>query len=144
VAVLAGMLGATLAAGCASSVSVEPVRNPPAACTAGLTALPDRLAGHDGREVSPLGAARAYGNPPIVVRCGVDRPPGYDATQECFQIDDVGWYTETAQGGTIFTSVWARPRVEVRVPSGYTPTSDPVVDATRAVQGRLAHPGCPS
>jgi hypothetical protein len=125
-------------------VAVTAVPSPPAACTAVLAALPATLDGHQRRDVTEpaRSSARAWGDPAIVVRCGVDRPASYTPTGDCLVIDDIEWYVEPATGGTIFTVVGADPRVEVSVPAAYSPPSDVLVDVGNAIAATIRHPTC--
>jgi Protein of unknown function (DUF3515) len=109
-----------------------------------LAALPTTIDGHERRTVTTAAraSARAWGDPAIVLRCGVGRPAGYTATGDCLVIDDIEWYVEPASGGTIFTVVGADPRVEVSVPAAYTPPADVLVDVGNAIAGTIKHPTC--
>ena len=72
----------------------------------------------------PLGAA--YGEPAIIVVCGVDVPDGFNETSACEEANRVGWYAPPEQYDdqsadvTIF-AVTYRPVVELRLPSDYRP-----------------------
>lgn len=78
-------------------------------CTRLLTALPDEL---DGGELGalerrqlvapvPAGAA-AWGEPPVVLRCGLDRPPDLTATSRLLAVSGVQ-FLDIARPGT---SAW--------------------------------------
>lgn len=123
---------------------MTPVDSPPASCDAVLAALPSTLGGHDRRTVTKdaRASARAWGDPAIVLRCGVARPASYTPTGDCLVIDDIEWYVEPATGGTIFTIVGADPRIEVSVPAAYTPPSDVLVDVGNAIAATIEHPTC--
>lgn len=125
-------------------VDVTPVDSPPASCAAVLAALPATIDGHDRRRVTKAAraSARAWGDPAIVLRCGVGRPASYTPTGDCLVIDEIEWYVEPATGGTIFTVVGADPRVEVSVPTADTPPSDVLVDVGNAIAGTIKHPTC--
>ncbi len=101
-----------------------------AACTAFVDALPATLAGEERREVEPpdaLGAA--YGDPAIVVTCGVDPPDGFDRlTSSCEVANGVGWYVPPEQfddqsADVTLTTPGFRPVVQVDVPGSYRPDS---------------------
>jgi Protein of unknown function (DUF3515) len=123
---------------------VPPVASPPASCAAVLAALPSVIDGHDHRLVTTAAraSARAWGDPAIVLRCGVARPANYTATGDCLVIDRIEWYVEPASGGTIFTIVGGDPRVEVSVPTAYTPPADVLVDVGNAIAATIRHPTC--
>jgi len=112
------------------SVSIQ---RPPgnAACAPLMDSLPDALLGLPRRDTSPADdQVRAWGDPAIVLRCGVDRPamlePASDAT--VFYIKDkaegngVLWLTDPNEqddgGPTIFTAVDRGAYVEVQIPRG--------------------------
>ncbi|GAB2695611.1 DUF3515 family protein [Thalassiella azotivora] len=116
---LAGALLATAAlAGCGTTVVVEaaPSATDPA-CAQVLAALTgaDELAGRERHEVSAQAAA-AWGDPPVVMRCGVE-PPG-PSTDGCVEAGGVDWVSrvDEATGGAVYTTYGRVPAVEVRVP----------------------------
>lgn len=109
-----------------------------AACTAFAEALPDTLAEQDRVEVEPADApAAAYGDPAIVVRCGVPEPEGFDLTASCETANGVGYYIPDEQYADqeldlTLTAAGYRPRVEVRVPADYRPNAGPAAMAVLA------------
>ncbi|MET9021159.1 DUF3515 domain-containing protein [Actinopolymorpha sp. NPDC004070] len=128
-----------LAAGCGEpTVRVEPPHptgTAEAACRRLFTALPTKVLGESARVVQPSsGNAAAWGDPPILLRCGVDRPAKLRAASECLVIDGVGWFSERATRGYIFTTVGRDAYVEVSVPTAYQPPSNALVDVAEAVR----------
>jgi hypothetical protein len=135
---------------CSGSVDVEvPALDAEqrAACQALLEALPERLedVGEDG--LDPVGTdpadapAAAYGDPAVVVTCGVPRPEAYDRFAICQEIDGVGWFAPEEQIGdepteVTLTAVGYRPRVQVVVPAEYWPMGAPSVTAALAAPVR--------
>lgn len=102
------------------------------------------MEGLGGRDTSPSAPdVRAWGDPPVVLRCGVGRPADYDPTAECTQVNGVGWYRQAATGGAIYTATWAAPRIELSLPARYPP-ADFLVDVSNAITGHVAHPACPN
>ncbi|WP_235856867.1 DUF3515 domain-containing protein [Occultella glacieicola] len=117
-------------AGCATPVTLEPA--PTASepvCADVLIALPDTLAGADRRSTTSQ-ASRAWGDPPITLRCGVT-PPG-PTTDRCItaEADDgstVDWVvadladddTGSESGSWTFTTYGRTPAIEVVVPVEY-------------------------
>jgi len=95
------------------------------ACAAFVDALPAELAGEERGEVTPDDApAAAYGDPAIVVECGVAAPEEFDATAQCEVVNDVGWYLPPDQyddpdADLTITAVGFRPRVAVLLPADY-------------------------
>jgi hypothetical protein len=102
-----------------------------ATCRTLVDTLPDQVADEERREVDGDFAA-AYGDPPIVVRCGVPRPE--ELMTNCTTVNGVDWYTrETDSGLTVFT-VGRQPTVEVRIPADYgTTTGAALVDVAGPV-----------
>jgi hypothetical protein len=125
-----------LLSGCAGTVQV-PEPTPDAAdratCEAVLAALPDQVLESTTRPTRPGVLSRAWGDPAIVLRCGVPAPPGLTPTSECVEVDGVGWFREQAEGGTLFTTIGRATSVEVGVPASYAPEVDVLVDLAAAV-----------
>ncbi len=99
-----------------------------AACDAFVADLPDTLNDEARVEVEPaedpLGAA--YGDPPIVVTCGVDEPEGFGEGSSCEVANGVGWYLpdeayDDQSLDLVLTAAGYRPRVEILVPAEYRP-----------------------
>ena len=97
------------------------------ACEAFAADLPGSLAEQEQVEIEPADApAAAYGDPAIVVRCGVGTPDGFDLTASCEIVNGVGWYMPDEQYtdqdlDQTLTAAGYRPRVEIRVPSEHRP-----------------------
>lgn len=126
-----GVLGVLVVAGCGSGPVELPLPDLDAAdlaaCRAFTDALPATLAEEPRVAVQPedaLGAA--YGDPVIVVRCGVPVPAEFDETASCEEFDGVGWYVPPEQlddqsADVTLTTPGYRPVVEVSVPGIYRP-----------------------
>ena len=102
------------------AVDVPPVTvEADAACPALMSALPLELAGERSRPVrsnSPF--AYAWGDPPVVLICGVDRPAGFVATSGLIQIDAVQWYVDDSAPDTVvWTAVDRAVYVQLSIPS---------------------------
>jgi hypothetical protein len=114
-------------------------------CNAFLRDLPRRLDGHEARKVNPAAAlGRAWGDPAIVVRCGVDVPDDFDDTAHCEVANGVGWFVPDEQiddqdSDLVFTAAGYRPVVSVDVPHDYRPEGSAAViaDLADAVQEHL-------
>lgn len=97
------------------------------ACEAFVADLPPELADQEAVEVEPDDAlGGAYGDPPIVVRCGVEEPDGFGPGVPCEVANGVRWHIPTEQyddsaRDLTLTSAWTEPRVEVFVPQEYWP-----------------------
>ncbi|KGN28827.1 hypothetical protein N798_17475 [Knoellia flava TL1] len=106
--------------GCSSAVEVAPA---PLAngdvCRAAASAWPDEVGGKARREVSDAGAGTAYGDPPVIARCGV--PALGPTTDDCIEVDGLGWVAQALSDGTRFTTFGRDPAIEVLVPKDYAP-----------------------
>jgi hypothetical protein len=104
---------------------VLPVEVPPvtpeaeASCPALMGELPLDLVGEPSRRVqsdSPF--AYAWGEPPIVLVCGVDRPAGWVPGVSAIQINGVQWFVDTSDPeSTVWTTVDRPVYVQVRLPA---------------------------
>jgi hypothetical protein len=92
-----------------------------AACRTLAARLPTTLRDLAGRPVRPASVrTRAWGEPAVVLRCGVPRPAGYSLTaKNLFGINGVTWYVQQSPGRSVFTAVDRGVYVEVTVPSAY-------------------------
>ena len=102
-----------------------PVEVPPvtpeadASCPAVMGVLPLDLTGEPSRRVqsdSPF--AYAWGDPPIVLVCGVDRPAGFTVGTSATQINGVQWYVDTSDPDTtVWTTVDRPVYVQISLPA---------------------------
>ncbi len=129
------LAGAAVLAGAMAGCADEPVTldSPDvsatdlATCQAFLDDLPDTLAGQERRKVNPAAAlGRAWGDPAIVVRCGVGVPADFDETSHCDIADDVGWFVpdeafDDQEADLVLTAVGYEPVVELQIPHDYRP-----------------------
>jgi hypothetical protein len=88
-------------------------------CPALMADMPLELAGQASRRVdSDTPFAYAWGEPPTVLVCGVDRPEGFGAASGLIQINGVQWFVDTSDPDvTVWTTVDRPVYVEVQVPS---------------------------
>ncbi len=88
-------------------------------CPALMADLPLELAGEPSRRVdSDTPYAYAWGEPPTVLVCGVDRPDGFTVSSGLIQINGVQWFVDTSDPDvTVWTTVDRPVHVEVQVPS---------------------------
>lgn len=132
---------ATLLAGCGgvdiaeSSVSASER----AACTELVEALPDEVSDQPRRKTSgsPLGAA--WGDPAIVLTCGVGKPEDYDRFANCQTVNGVDWFVPEETVGdqsadVVLTTIGRTPSVELKVPASYRPPAAAMVDVSRAIR----------
>lgn len=77
--------------------------------------------------------AAAWGDPPIVLRCGVEKPVALTPNSRCDDIDGVGWFAEKQSDGWLFTTIGRDYFVSVDVPSDYAPAADALADLSDVV-----------
>jgi len=105
---------------------VEPAPTDQAACQSLVAALPDTLDGDGNSGRSQY--ASAWGDPRIVLTCGVPVPPTYQKTSEMMVMNGVAWFGEEQADGYLFTAVGRSPLVQVYVPDTHQPEVNPLVD----------------
>ena len=96
------------------------------ACPALLEALPSRVADQARRSVTGSTYAAGWGDPAIVLRCGVGNPKGFDRFSRCQHANGVDWFVPESVIGdqgedAVMTTVGRSPAVEVRLPARYRP-----------------------
>jgi Protein of unknown function (DUF3515) len=105
-------------------------------CPAVISHLPVVLDGRQSRpaqSVSPYVAA--WGDPPVVLRCGVPRPAAFVQTAELTVVNGVQWLAEPRKDATVWTAVDREVYVEVTVPAPYSGAA--VVDLSAALTQAL-------
>jgi hypothetical protein len=91
------------------------------ACAAVAPHWPAEVSGMAKRETSPSSPAlAAWGDPAVIARCGVAALA--PTSQECIEVDGVGWVASDLSDGTRFTTFGTDPAIEVLVPRDYEPT----------------------
>lgn len=135
---------ATLVAGCSRPVDVDPpspASSVESACQALLGDLPDTLAGQERRDIAPEGAlAAAWGDPAIVLRCGVDQPAAMSPDAQVVEVDGVTWLPEELTAGYVFTTYGRTAFVEVTVPDDYAPEGSVLVGLAGPVKQAVPQP----
>ena len=129
------LLGALLLAACSPGLGVDAY--PKAAgsevdCKALYADAPQKVAGQDSILVKD-DTAVAWGAPPIILRCGVEKPDALDRTSACYPVRGVDWFSETTSDGFVFTTIGRRFYVSVEVPKDYDPASDALADVAAAI-----------
>ncbi len=135
--------------GCGRQVAVEPAQQPPAICSDLIAALPETVDGAGRRPTTPVSpATAAWGEPPIVVRCGVAQPAALTSTSVLLEVDGIGWLPEPLAAGTLFTAVEfpdpepgegsVLPFVEVAIPQEYQSPGGIIADISAAITNDLA------
>lgn len=120
-----------------------PVAPPPAlaepaqrACQQLVAALPVALGDRPARPVrssSPYVAA--WGEPAVVLRCGVPKPAGFQPDSQVFEISGVRWFPVPRGASTVWTLV--DRSVYVEVTAATAEASDPVARLSTAVNRAL-------
>jgi hypothetical protein len=98
-----------------------------AVCQRVTNALPGSVAGQDRRHTQPAEAlGGAWGDPPIVLECGVGVPRGFTRTAACQEADGVGWFVpdravNDTSADVVMSTAGYRPVLQVTVPASYRP-----------------------
>lgn len=125
-----------------AAVTVAPPGGDPAAaaaCADLMAALPDHVADQAARTVvSDSTDVRAWGDPPIVLRCGVPAPAGFAAGSPTLVVNGVEWYVDEADPDqrTWTTVDRAGVYVEVAVPAA-EPGSTFIADLATTIAKKL-------
>ena len=127
----------TLSACGFGAVEVDPHDTQPGSadtCSDLLAELPDTVDDAVRRDVDPPSAAvAAWGEPPIVLRCGVAMPAAYRPDATLHDIDGVGWFAESGKGGQFFTAADREVLVEVAIPDDYAPEAAVLIDLAPSI-----------
>lgn len=125
-----------LVAGCSPGLDVDTYPTEPDTelnCRTMFADAPREVAGEDSILVDGDNAA-AWGAPPIILRCGVERPAFFDEDPPCDLIGGVDWVAEPTSDGFLFTTIGRRFYVSVEVPNAYDPASDALADLAEVVK----------
>lgn len=134
----AAICGVLALGGCGfGPVEVEPHDLEPGSsevCAALVEELPEVVDDAVQRDLDPSSeAAAAWGQPAIVLRCGVPMPAAYRPDSQLYEVDGVGWLAEDGDGGMFFTAADREVLVEVSVPDDYAPEADVLVDLAPSI-----------
>jgi hypothetical protein len=106
--------------GCSSIDVADPVGAGSALCRSAAAGWPTTVGGQQLRATSSSSAAvRAWGDPPIIARCGL--PPIGPTTDPCLDVSGIDWVAHQLTDGVRFTTYGRSPAIEVLVPSAYNP-----------------------
>jgi len=139
--VAAAALAGVLLTGCQGSDSVRVDTYPTTTssaldCAALLGDLPPKVAGQPRRLVDGK-IAGAWGDPPIILRCGVEKPASLKPTSPCHEISGVGWLAERQSDGYLFTTIGRKHYVSLEVPGDYAPEADALADVADLIARHL-------
>lgn len=122
-----------------SSVAAPGATTP--GCTALTAALPDTLGGlprrtiAQGEDPSLIGVA-GWGEPPVVLRCGVPTPAELTCTAALQVVDGVAWLPLSFGGDTTYFLVDRSVRVALTVPGAVSSTG-PWQEASKLIAATL-------
>ncbi len=116
------------------AVPVPDAAGSQAICHALAGALPQSLQGHPRRTTTPQSErTAAWSEPPIVLRCGVERPAALVATSDVYAVSGVDWFAQHLSNGDRFTTSGRQAYVEVTVPNGPDVGVDVLTDLAKAI-----------
>jgi hypothetical protein len=118
-------------------------------CSKVIGPLPLRLDGLSVRDTATNPASPfvvAWGNPAIVLRCGVNRPKALTRTAQLILVNRVNFVAVHTSTQTVWTVVDRVVYIDVTVPSSYSqpplgPIADVIAKNLPAVCGNSADPG---
>ena len=125
--------------GCSRGVPVAPPEPQPSgsayfACANLKADLPEQVLGNNTTATTPWSSlTTAWGDPAIVLRCGVPAPAALTPTSQLITIDGVAWFPEQLERGYLFTTYGLSLNVEVSVPSAYAPEADALTEISRSI-----------
>jgi hypothetical protein len=114
----------------------SPARQVATLCGALHDALPSRLDGRPATPVAPRSAlTAAWGDPAVVLRCGVGKPRTLRPTSETIEINGVRWFLHETQDAYVFTTYGRQAFVEASIPMSVPreQATAPLVDLARPV-----------
>jgi hypothetical protein len=109
------------------------------ACEALVRALPSHVADQKQRRTTGSKLGAAWGDPPIVLRCGVGRPADYDPVTGCQTVNGLDWYVpekgmNDQSVDVVMTTIGRDPSVQVQLPAQYRPPATAMVDLAPAIK----------
>jgi hypothetical protein len=108
------------------------------ACSALVEAAPETVADQERRDVDGRYAA-AWGDPAIVLRCGVPVPADFDELSSCQITNGVAWFIPDEQitgaaEDIVMTTIGREPGIQVAIPAEYFPPAGTMVDLADVVK----------
>ncbi|MGJ6978967.1 DUF3515 family protein [Aestuariimicrobium soli] len=127
------------AAGCSSNEPPAATDHTPdaaglSACRQVFAALPTTVGGATGL-LNQAGRVAYWGDGEhrVVLRCGIERPAGLEASSRCDVVNGVGWWAEKTEAGYRFTTIGRAAFLQVEVPSAHAPEADVLNELSGAV-----------
>jgi len=100
-----------------------------------MGALPQAVLDQRSVDTKPSSAlTAAWGDPAIVMRCGVATPVALTPTSQLVSVNGVDWFPEPVDSGYRFTTVSREANVEVLVPDAYAPEANALVDLAATIK----------
>lgn len=106
-------------------------------CRSLARVLPDEVDGRARAATEPVSArTAAWGDPPVVLRCGVDKPVELTPDAEILEVNGVEWVLRESPHDFTFTTVGRTAYVELRVPGAVhrSEATAPLVDLADPVR----------
>jgi hypothetical protein len=110
------------------------------ACISLVKALPHRVSDQPARTVTgETEVAAAWGDPAVVLRCGVGTPNGYTRFAACQTANGVDWFVpdeaiQDQDTDVVMTTIGRSPSVEVVVPAEDRPPVAAMVDLAPVIK----------
>jgi hypothetical protein len=110
-------------------------------CASLVEALPDSVSDQSRRDTKGNRFSAAWGDPAIVLRCGVGTPADYDPLTGCQTANGIDWYVpEKGMNDqlvdVVMTTYGRVPAVEVTLPAQYRPPVAAMVDLADAIKAQ--------
>jgi len=120
--------------GCAQHLTIEPGAGGGSSfCGNLVSGLPVELGNQLIRSTKPADSGiAAWGDPAIVLKCGVSAPASMTASSQLISINGVDWFQESLTNGNRFTSVNTSEFIEINIPNAYEPAAGLLIDLANA------------
>jgi hypothetical protein len=105
------------------------------ACARLVDHLPNQLDHLNSRLVSPRSPlVHAWGSRPVVLRCGVPTPAGYDPqSASTATVNGVAWFQQVHRETVVWTAVRHTANIELTVPTSYDEQGSFLVELGAAI-----------
>ncbi len=123
-AAVAALAGVAVLAGCTSGSAQVPAPAPEGQaadlCRTLVAKAPDTMFGQDRISVEPASDyVAAWGDPPIALRCGVERPERLRPDSELLVVNDIAWFAQPPDNPNLYTAVGREAYVELSISPSY-------------------------